>query len=155
LSIIWQTDVRGQHLIFKQNSVIFATFSQMNDGLIQWKPLSGFNKLSRQIAIPTWYEYDPILSTSLEQFFLQWLVSQGFAQKLSLYSRKRLYHSALVKLLLLYMSYTAERTEISTETELLGSNMQVFLDKVAETYNNLLCGLVQEIPHMKKLYEVD
>ena len=155
LSIIWQTDVRGQHLIFKQNSVIVATFSQMNDGLIQWKPLSGFNKLSRQIAIPTWYKYDPILSTSLEQFFLQWLVSQGFAKELSLYCRKRLYHSALVKLLLLYMSYTAERTEISTETELLGSNMQVFLDKVAETYNNLLSGLVQDTPHMKKLYEVD
>jgi hypothetical protein len=155
LSIIWQTDVRGQHLIFKQNSVIFATFYQMNDGLIQWKPLSGFNKLSRQIAIPTWYEYDPILSTSLEQFFLQWLVSQGFAKELSLYCRKRLYHSALVKLLLLYMSYTAERTEISTETELLGSNMQVFLDKVAETYNNLLSGLVQDTPHMKKLYEVN
>ena len=154
LSIIWQTDVRGQHLIFKQNSVIFATFSQMNDGLIQWKPLSGFNKLSRQIAIPTWYEYDPILSTSLEQFFLQWLVSQGFAKE-RFYCRKRLYHSALVKLLLLYMSYTAERTEISTETELLGSNMQVFLDKVAETYNNLLSGLVQDTPHMKKLYEVN
>ncbi|MEP6515619.1 hypothetical protein [Microcoleus vaginatus] len=155
LSICWETDGSEQHLIFKHNSVIVATFSKLSNGSLQWKPLSGFNKLSRQIAIPTWYTYDPILSTSLEQFFLQWLVSQGFAENLSLNCRKIRYHSALVKLLLLYMSYAAEQTEISTETELLGSDMQVSLDKVAETYKNLISGLVQDTPHMKRIYELD
>lgn len=155
LSICWETDGSEQHLIFKHNSVIVATFSKLSNGSLQWKPLSGFNKLSRQIAIPTWYLYDPILSTSLEQFFLQWLVSQGFAEHLSLCSRKRKYSPALVKLLLLYMSYAAEQTEIFTETELLGSDMQVSLDEVAKTYNNLISGLVQDTPHMKRIYELD
>ncbi|MDQ2098948.1 MAG: hypothetical protein QQW96_15020 [Tychonema bourrellyi B0820] len=155
LSICWETDGSEQHLIFKHNSVIVATFSKLSNGSLQWKPLSGFNKLSRQIAIPTWYTYDPILSTSLEQFFLQWLVSQGFAESLSLNCRKLNYLPALVKLLLLYMSYAAEQTEISTETELLGSDMQVSLDKVAETYKNLISGLVQDTPRMKRIYELD
>lgn len=155
LSICWETDGSEQHLIFKHNSVIVATFSKLSTGSLQWKPLSSFNKLSRQIAIPTWYTYGPILSTSLEQLFLGWLVSQGFAERLSLCSRKREYSAALVKLLLLYMSYTAERIEISTETELLGNDMQVSLDKVAETYNNLISGLVQDTPHMKRIYEID
>ncbi|MEG4199956.1 hypothetical protein [Microcoleus sp. Pol12A5] len=155
LSICWETDGSEQHLIFKHNSVIVATFSKLNNDSLQWKPLSGFNKLSRQIAIPTWYNYDPILSTSLEQFFLQWLVSQGFAEHLSLCSRRRAYSPALVKLLLLYMSYAAEQTEISTETELLGSDMQLSLDKVGETYKNLISGLVQDTPHMKRIYELD
>ena len=152
LSIRWQTDASGQHLIFKHDSVIVATFSQLNNGSIQWKPLSEFDKLSRQIAISSWPPYDPILSTSLEQFFLGWLVSQGFAESLSLRSRQIEYLPALVKLLLLYMSYAAERTEIFTETELLEIDMQVSLDEVAKTYKNLISGLVQDTPHMKRIY---
>jgi len=151
LSICWQTDASGQHLIFKNNSVIVATFSQLNNGSIQWKPLSEFNKLSRQIAISSWRPYDPILSTSLEQFFFGWLVSQEFAESLSLRSRKLEYLPALVKLLLRYMSYTAERTE----TELLGIDMQVSLNEVAKTYKSLISGLVQDTPHIKPIYEVD
>lgn len=151
LSICWETDVSGQHLIFKHNSVIVATFSQLNNGSLQWKPLSELDKLSRQIAIPSRRPYDPILSTSLEQFFLGWLVSQEFAESLSLRSRKLEYLPALVKLLLRYMSYTAERTE----TELLGIDMQVSLNEVAKTYKSLISGLVQDTPHMKPIYEVD
>lgn len=155
LSICWETNVSGQHLIFKHNSVIVATFSKLNNDSLQWKPLSGLDKLSRQIAIPSWPRYDPILSTSLEQFFLGWLVSQEFAERLSLCSRQLQYSPALVKLLLLYMSYTAERTEISTETKLLGIDMQVSLDEVTKTYKNLISGLVQDTPHMKRIYELD
>ena len=151
LSICWETDGSEQHLIFKHNSVIVATFSKLNNGSLQWKPLPGLHKLSRQIAIPSWFLYDPILSTSLEQFFLGWLVSQEFAERLSLNCRKLQYFSALVKLLLLYMSYTAERTE----TELLGIDMQVSLDEVAKTYKSLISGLVKDNPNMKKIYEVD
>ena len=151
LSICWETDGSEQHLIFKHNSVIVATFSKLNNGSLQWKPLPGLHKLSRQIAIPSWFRYDPILSTSLEQFFLGWLVSQEFAERLSLNCRKLQYFSALVKLLLLYMSYTAERTE----TELLGIDMQVSLDEVAKTYKSLISGLVKDNPNMKKIYEVD
>ena len=151
LSICWETDGSEQHLIFKHNSVIVATFSKLNNGSLQWKPLPGLDKLSRQIAIPSWFRYDPILSTSLEQFFLGWLVSQEFAERLSLNCRKLQYFSALVKLLLLYMSYTAERTE----TELLGIDMQVSLDEVAKTYKSLISGLVKDNPNMKKIYEVD
>jgi hypothetical protein len=151
LSICWQTDASGQHLIFKHNSVIVATFSQLKNGSLQWKPLSQFDKLSRQIAISSWPPYDPILSTSLEQFFLGWLVSQEFAERLSLRSRKLEYLPALVKLLLRYMSYTAELTE----TELLGIDMQVSLNEVAKTYKSLISGLVQDTPHMKPIYEVD
>lgn len=151
LSICWETDGSEQHLIFKHNSVIVATFSKLNNGSLQWKPLPGLDKLSRQIAIPSWFRYDPILSTSLEQFFGGWLVSQEFAERLSLGCRKRTYFSALVELLLLYMSYTAERTE----TELLGIDMQVSLDEVAKTYKSLISGLVKDNPNMKKIYEVD
>ena len=151
LSICWETDGSEQHLIFKHNSVIVATFSKLNNGSLQWKPLPGLDKLSRQIAIPSWFRYDPILSTSLEQFFLGWLVSQEFAERLSLGCRERTYFSALVELLLLYMSYTAERTE----TELLGIDMQVSLDEVAKTYKSLISGLVKDNPNMKKIYEVD
>jgi|GEM_PF-2056898 len=151
LSICWETDGSEQHLIFKHNSVIVATFSKLNNGSLQWKPLPGLDKLSRQIAILSWPRYHPILSTSLEQFFLGWLVSEEFAECLSLGSRRRQYFSALVKLLLLYMSYTAERTE----TELLGIDMQVSLDEVAKTYKSLISGLVKDNPHMKKIYEVD
>jgi hypothetical protein len=151
LSIGWETDGSGQHLIFKHNSVIVATFSKLNNGSLQWKPLLGLDKLSKQIAIPSWPRYDPILSTSLEQFFLGWLVSQEFAERLSLCSRQLDYSSALVKLLLLYMSYTAERTE----TELLGIDMQVSLDEVAKTYKSLISGLVQDTSHMKPIYEED
>ena len=151
LSICWETDVSGQHLIFKHNSVIVATFILMNNGSIQWKPLSEFDKLSTRIAIPLNPHYDPILSTSLEQFFLGWLVSQEFAESLSLRSRKLEYLPALVKLLLRYMSYTAELTE----TELLGIDMQVSLNEVAKTYKSLISGLVQDTPHMKPIYEVD
>ena len=151
LSICWETDGSEQHLIFKHNSVIVATFSKLNNGSLQWKPLPGLHKLSRQIAIPSWFLYDPILSTSLEQFFWGWLVSQEFAERLSLNCRKLQYFSALVKLLLLYMSYTAERTE----TELLGIDMQVSLDEVAKTYKSLISGLVKDNPNMKKIYEVD
>jgi hypothetical protein len=151
LSICWETDGSEQHLIFKHNSVIVATFSKQNNGSLQWKPLPGLDKLSRQIAIISWPRYHPILSTSLEQFFLGWLVSEEFAECLSLGSRRRQYFSALVKLLLLYMSYTAERTE----TELLGIDMQVSLDEVAKTYKSLISGLVKDNPHMKKIYEVD
>jgi hypothetical protein len=155
LSICWETNVSGQHLIFKHNSVIVATFSKLNNDSLQWKPLSGLDKLSRQIAIPSWPRYDPILSTSLEQFFLGWLVSQEFAESLSLRSRQLEYLPALVKLLLLYMSYAAERTEIFTETKLLGIDMQVSLDEVTKTYKNLISGLVQDTPHMKRIYELD
>ena len=151
LSICWETDGSEQHLIFKHNSVIVATFSKLNNGSLQWKPLLGLHKLSRQIAIPSWFLYDPILSTSLEQFFWGWLVSQEFAERLSLHSRDQTYFSALVKLLLLYMSYTAEQTE----TELLGIDMQVSLDEVAKTYKSLISGLVKDNPNMKKIYEVD
>ena len=151
LSICWETDGSEQHLIFKHNSVIVATFSKLNNGSLQWKPLPGLHKLSRQIAIPSWFLYDSILSTSLEQFFLGWLVSQEFAERLSLNCRQLQYFSALVKLLLLYMSYTAERTE----TELLGIDMQVSLDEVAKTYKSLISGLVKDNPNMKKIYEVD
>ena len=155
LSICWQMDASGQHLIFKHNSVIVATFFQLNNDSLQWKPSSEFNKLFRQIAIPCWPGYNPILSTSLEQFFCQWLVSQKFADILSLHSRKRMYLPALVKLLLRYMSYTAERTEISTETKLPGIDMQVSLDEVAKTYKSLISGLVKDTPHMKRIYEED
>ena len=78
-------------------------------------------------------------------------MSQDFAEHLSLYSRQLEYSPALVKLLLLYMSCTAERTE----TELLGIDMQVFLDEVAKTYKSLISGLVQDTPHMKRIYEID
>ena len=151
LSICWETDGSEQHLIFKHNSVIVATFSKLNNRSLQWKPLPGLEKLSRQIAIPSWPRYHPILSTSLEQFFLGWLVSQEFGECLSLGSRKLQYSPVLVKLLLLYMSYTAERTE----TELLGIDMQVSLDEVAKTYKSLISGLVKDNPNMKKIYEVD
>ena len=151
LSICWETDGSEHHLIFKHNSVIVATFSKLNNGSLQWKPLSGFNKLSRQIVIPTWFRYDPILSTSLEQIFLQWLVSQAFAEHLSLNCRKLQYFPELVKLLLLYMSYTAERAE----TELLGINRPVSLDEVAKTYQSLISGLVKDNSRMKRIYEID
>jgi hypothetical protein len=78
-------------------------------------------------------------------------VSQEFAESLSLRSRKLEYLPALVKLLLRYMSYTAERTE----TELLGIDMQVSLNEVAKTYQSLISGLVQDTPHIKPIYEVD
>jgi hypothetical protein len=151
LSICWETNVSGQHLIFKHNSLIVATFSKLNNDSLQWKPLSGLDKLSRQIAIPSWPRYDPILSTSLQQFFLRWLVSQEFAERLSLCSRQLQYFPALIKLLLLYMSYIAERTE----TELLGIDMQVSLDEVAKTYKSLISGLVKDTPHMKQIYGID
>jgi hypothetical protein len=151
IEIIIFADWEKEYKRAKNNSVIVATFSQLNNGSIQWKPLSEFNKLSRQIAISSWRPYDPILSTSLEQFFFGWLVSQEFAESLSLRSRKLEYLPALVKLLLRYMSYTAERTE----TELLGIDMQVSLNEVAKTYKSLISGLVQDTPHMKQIYEVD
>jgi hypothetical protein len=151
LSICWEMNGSEEHLIFKHNSVIVATFSKLNNGSLQWKPLPGLHKLSRQIAIPSWFLYDPILSTSLEQFFLGWLVSQEFAERLSLRSRQLEYSPTLVKLLLLYMSYTAERIEM----ELLGIDMQVCLDEVAKTYKSLISGLVQDTPHMKRIYQID
>lgn len=158
LSIYWETDASGQHLIFKHNSIIVATFSQLNNGELQWKPLSEFNKLSRRIAIRFWPHYDPynpIVSTSLEQFFLKWLMNEEFTRNLILRSRKLEYLPALVKLLLLYMSYTAERTEKFTETGLLGSDMQLSLDEVVKTYKSLISGLVGDTPRMKRIYEVD
>ncbi|MEP6519953.1 hypothetical protein [Microcoleus vaginatus] len=151
LSVCWETDGIEHHLIFKHNSVIVATFSKLNNGSLQWQPLSGFNKLSRQIAIPTGCPYSPILSTSLEQFFLQWLMNQKFVERLSLNCRKLEYYPEVVKLLLLYMSYTAERAE----TELLGTDRPVSLDEVAKTYQSLISGLVKDNSRMKRIYETD
>lgn len=156
LYICWQTDASGQHLIFKHDSVIVATFILLNNGSIQWKPLPEFDKLSTRIAIP--FEspyYDVIVSTSLKQFFWAWLTSEEFAEDLSLRSRKLEYLPALVKLLLRYLAYAPELRDKFTETALLENDMQVSLDEVAKTYKALISGLVGDTPRMKRIYPVD
>ena len=155
LYICWQTDASGQHLIFKHDSVIVATFILLNNGSIQWKPLSEFDKLSTPIAIPLNPHYDVIVSTSLKQFFLAWLTSEEFAEDLSLRSRKLEYLPALVKLLLRYLAYAPELRDKFTETALLENDMQVSLDEVAKTYKALISGLVGDTPRMKRIYPVD
>lgn len=153
LSICWQTNTSGQHLIFKDNSVIVATFSLLNNRSIQWKPLSEFNKLSKRIAISVcFFSYGEIVSTSLEQFFLKWLIGKEFAKRLSLESRRLTYVPELINLLLLYMAYAAERTEKFTEMR-LGIDTQVSRDEVAKTFNDLISGLVGETPRMKRIYK--
>jgi hypothetical protein len=153
LSICWQTDTSGQHLIFKDDSVIVATFSLLNNRSIQWKPLSEFNKLSKRIAIPVcFFSYDEIVSTSLEQFFLKWLINKQFAKRLSLDSRRLTYVPKLINLLLLYMAYAAERTEKFTEMR-LEIDTQVSRDEVAKTFNDLISGLVGETPFMERIYK--
>lgn len=155
LNICWQNEGSEQHLIFKHNSVIVATFILLNNGSIQWKPLSEFDKLFTRIAISFKNFYCvEIVSTSLKHFFLEWLTSIEFAEYLSLYCRKIVYRPALVKLLLLFLAYAPELTNKFTETALLEIDMQVSLDEVAKTYKNLISSLVGDTHRMKRIYEI-
>ena len=156
LTICWQKEISEQHLIFEHNGVKVATFSLLNNQSIQWKPLWPFYMVLEQVAIPSELGYDPIVSDSLEQFFLEWLMSAAFARNLSLRTRTLEYFPGLVKLLLLYLSYAAESVEKSTKTALLIVNRELSLeDEVAKTFKVLISGLPGDTPHMKRIYKVD
>jgi hypothetical protein len=156
LSIGWETDARGEHLIFEQNNVKVATFSRLKNQSIQWKKPSGeFDRSVKRIAIPHVPEYSPIVSNSLKEFFLEWLMSEAFIKNLTLRSRTREYCPKLVKLLLLYLSYEAERAENLKKSKFLEIDSQVSLDEVAKTFKNLVSGLAGDTPSMKQIYKVD
>jgi hypothetical protein len=156
LSIGWETDARGEHLIFEQNNVKVATFSLLKNQSIQWnKPSGEFDRSVKRIAIPHVPEYSPIVSNSLKEFFLEWLMSEAFIKNLTLRSRTLEYFPKLVKLLLLYLSYEAERAENLKKSKFLEIDSQVSLDEVAKTFKNLVSGMAGDTPSMKQIYKVD
>lgn len=155
ISINWCQDNNGsQCLHLKKKTELLASFNLRADSTIEWIPNSTFGTRSTLIAKPIDPNNDVIVSFSLYNFFEQWIKSKAFSVGLNQLAAEMIYPPAVVKLLLLFISYMTERTR---QAELLGklssdADLSVDKDRVAVMYHDLIRRLVGDTKRMKRLY---
>jgi len=155
ISINWCQDNDGsQCLHLKKKTELLASFNLRSNGTIEWLPNTTFNVRSTLIAKPIDPEQDTIVSFSLYNFFDQWIKSKPFSVGLNQLAQEMIYPPAVVKLLLLFISYMTERTRQAELTGKLSqeANLTIDMDRVSVMYHDLLRRLVGDKKRMQRLY---
>lgn len=155
LVIVRQEDSYGQHLLLCKDVVTVATFTFGMDTELSFNPTFYWDDPVDYIAIPTNTKFKPIESVSNSDFFSQWLTSPQFAEHLSILAERRTYTPKLVKLLLLWVAYQTERSNLSASTGRLTEQLDVDLNNVAGIFQGYIAALTGEVAYMQRLYSVD
>ena len=154
ISVEWFEDNQGsQCLSLKHKTELVASFNLRSTGEIEWLPNSSFGVRSLRIAKPIDPANDVITSYSLYNFFEQWVESKPFSLGFNQLAKELIYPPAVVKLLLLFISYMTERTRQAEILKKFSSDADLNVDKDrVKVMFHYMMGLLVDSKRMKRLY---
>jgi len=133
---------------------ILATFTMFKDFKLSMVSNNEFNRITAYTYKPLITAFSGIEASTLSGVFGQWLVTEEFFSHLKILSAKGGYTPALVKMLVLYISYQDVKQEtLENITGQLSQSMEVDVQRVATIFKANMAELKSEIPRMAKYYQ--
>lgn len=136
-------------------SRILATFTMTKDFQLSMVCDHEFNKIDSYIYKPLLTAFPGIEAGSVSEVFSEWLCTPEFFSHLQIVSSKKGYTPALVKMLILYISYQDVKDEMGTQSGQLPQNMVVDVQEVAKVFRANMQALQNKLPRMAQHYKPD
>jgi hypothetical protein len=136
-------------------SRILATFTMTKDFQLSLVCNTEFNEIKSYVYKPLLTQFQGIEASSISSVFSKWLCSNEFFEHLKIVSSQKGYTPALVKMLMLYISYQDVKDEMGTELGQLPQNLIVDIQEVAKVFRANLQALQNKLPRMAQHYKPD
>lgn len=135
-------------------SRILATFTMTKDFQLSMVCNHEFNDISSYVYKPLLTAFPGIEAASISDVFSQWLCTPKFFEHLQIVSSKKGYTPALVKMLILYISYQDVKDDLGTT---LGQFTEDAVDvqEVAKVFRANMQALQNKLPRMAQHYKPD
>jgi len=133
---------------------ILATFTMTKDFKLSMVSNNEFNRISSYTFKPLITAFSGIEANTLSGVFGQWLGTEEFFSHLKIISSEGGYTPALVKMLVLYISYQDVKQETLEQlTGQLSHGMEIDVNRVAQVFKANMAELKSDIPRMAKYYQ--
>lgn len=136
-------------------SRILAVFTMTVDFKMSMVSNHEFNAIDSYIFKPLITAFPGIEAESVSDVFSQWLCTPEFFEHLKIVSSKKGYTPALVKMLVLYISYQDVKDEMGTQTGQVTMKDAVDINEVAKVFQANISALQSSVPKMAKHYSLD
>jgi hypothetical protein len=134
---------------------ILATFTMTKDFKMSMVSNHEFNAINSYVFKPLITAFPGIEGESISDVFSQWLCTSEFFEHLKIVSSKKGYTPALVKMLVLYISYQDVKDEVGTQTGQFTNGDIVDINAVARVFKANIAALQSSVPKMAKHYSTD
>lgn len=134
---------------------VLATFIMTKDFKLSMVCTHEFNTIDSYIYKPLLTAFPDIEAQSVSDVFSQWLCTDEFFSHLQIVSAKKGYTPALIKMLVLYISYQDVKDETGTRLGQLTSDTIIDVQEVAKVFRANMQELQTKLPKMAEHYKPD
>lgn len=134
---------------------ILATFTMKKNFELSLTYETEFTAIDAFVYKPVLTSFSGIEANSVSSVFSKWLCSKEFFEHLKIVSSQKGYTPALVKMLMLYISYQDVKDNIGTDLGQLAQNMVVDTQEVARVFRANMQDLQNKLPRMAQHYKAD
>ena len=134
---------------------VLATFTMTKDFQLSMVCTHEFNAIDSHIYKPLLTAFPDIEAQSISDVFSQWLCTDEFFSHLQIVSAKKGYTPALIKMLVLYISYQDVKDETGTRLGQLTSDTVIDVQEVAKVFRANMQELQTKLPKMAEHYKPD
>ncbi|MEG4507004.1 hypothetical protein QUA81_25430 [Microcoleus sp. F6_B4] len=114
-----------------------------------------FEALGAHTYKPLIIAFPGIEAISIADVFSQWLCTPEFFEHLKIMAYKGGYTPALVKMLVLYMSYQDVKTDALVQVGKFSKDMVIDINEIAKVFRANMQELKSDVPRMAKHYSAD
>ena len=136
-------------------SRVLATFTMTKRFELSMVCNTEFNQINSYTYQPLLTAFPGIEATSISDVFSQWLCTKEFFEHLKIVSAKKGYTPALVKMLLLYVSYQDVKESLGDKLGKFTEEMVIDIKEVAKVFRANMQDLQSSLPRMAQHYKPD